>query len=153
MWVPAFACLACRATVPDVPGVCATCGARYAIRDGILRFASDERLSEFAAFLTQYLAVRHADGHVPGTADEYRALPRVSRSHPAAVEWRIRRRSLETLQRLSLGTARPMRVLDLGAGNGWLSHQIARRGHDAVAVDLNDDAGDGLAACRAYAAP
>ena len=38
------------------------------------------------------------------------------------------------------------RILDLGAGNGWLSYRLARRGHGVAAVDLNDDPQDGLGA-------
>jgi SAM-dependent methyltransferase len=44
-----------------------------------------------------------------------------------------------------------MRVLDLGAGNGWLSHRLAELGHDVVAVDASDDEADGLGAARHYA--
>jgi SAM-dependent methyltransferase len=44
----------------------------------------------------------------------------------------------------------PVRVLDLGAGNGWLSHRIASFGHHVVAVDQQDDEADGLGVCRHY---
>jgi ubiquinone/menaquinone biosynthesis C-methylase UbiE len=47
----------------------------------------------------------------------------------------------------------PIRVLDLGAGCGWLSHRLASLGHSVVAVDLQDDELDGLGACRYYSAP
>jgi len=40
-------------------------------------------------------------------------------------------------------------VLDLGAGNGWLSNRLAEAGYRPCAVDLSADAGDGLgAACH-----
>ena len=44
----------------------------------------------------------------------------------------------------------PLRVLDLGAGSGWLSHRLASLGHHVVAVDRLDDEADGLGACRHY---
>ena len=44
-------------------------------------------------------------------------------------------------------------VLDLGAGNGWLSHRLAMLGHQCVAVDCNDDAEDGLGAFVHYGTP
>ena len=44
------------------------------------------------------------------------------------------------------------RVLDLGAGNGWLAYQLSRRGHSVVAVDWSDDEFDGLGALCHYAA-
>ena len=45
-------------------------------------------------------------------------------------------------------TAEPIRVLDVGAGNSWLSHRLASFGHQVVAVDRLDDELDGLGAWR-----
>ena len=49
--------------------------------------------------------------------------------------------------------ARPLRLLDLGAGNGWLSYHLARRGHEAAAVDLTVNDFDGLGAHVHFDAP
>jgi SAM-dependent methyltransferase len=43
-----------------------------------------------------------------------------------------------------------LQVLDLGAGVGWLSNQLARLGHAPCAIDLNLDPRDGLGAARHY---
>jgi SAM-dependent methyltransferase len=43
-----------------------------------------------------------------------------------------------------------LRILDLGAGNGWLSNRLAERGHSVTAIDLSDDPFDGLGAVRHY---
>jgi SAM-dependent methyltransferase len=40
----------------------------------------------------------------------------------------------------------PLRVIDLGAGNGWLSYRLAQRGHAVAAVDLLTNPLDGLGA-------
>ena len=45
---------------------------------------------------------------------------------------------------------RPLRVLDLGAGNCWLANRLAQRDHDVVAVDLLTNKSDGLGAQRYY---
>lgn len=34
---------------------------------------------------------------------------------------------------------RPLRVLDLGCGNGYISAELARRGHEVVGVDVSED--------------
>src|SRR5260370_16718616 len=47
-------------------------------------------------------------------------------------------------------TGRPLRILDLGAGSGWLSARLTEVGHSCVAVDWLDDAEDGLGAIRHY---
>ncbi|MEI6031831.1 MAG: class I SAM-dependent methyltransferase [Synechococcaceae cyanobacterium ELA739] len=36
---------------------------------------------------------------------------------------------------LSIHSSRPLRILDLGCGNGWLSGWLHERGHDVVGVD------------------
>jgi SAM-dependent methyltransferase len=45
---------------------------------------------------------------------------------------------------------RSLDILDLGAGNGWLSYRVALEGHRAIAVDLRSDAVDGLGAAEAF---
>ena len=44
----------------------------------------------------------------------------------------------------------PLDVLDLGAGNAWLSNRLAQKGHRPVAIEIFTDALDGLAAARHY---
>jgi SAM-dependent methyltransferase len=39
-----------------------------------------------------------------------------------------------------------MKILDLGAGNGWMSYRLALRGHQPVAIDLLTSDQDGLGA-------
>jgi SAM-dependent methyltransferase len=51
---------------------------------------------------------------------------------------------------LPLVGTRPLRVLDIGAWNGWLSHRLALIGHDVTAVDYFADPHDGLGARRFY---
>jgi SAM-dependent methyltransferase/uncharacterized protein YbaR (Trm112 family) len=43
-----------------------------------------------------------------------------------------------------------LRIVDLGAGVGWLCHRLAQLGHHPLAVDLSLDDRDGLAAARHY---
>jgi len=43
-----------------------------------------------------------------------------------------------------------LRVIDLGAGVGWLSNRLAGLGHYPCAIDLNLDPRDGLGAARRY---
>jgi len=50
-----------------------------------------------------------------------------------------------------IGNGRSLDILDVGAGNGWLANQLARRGHTVAALDLADDARDGLGARVHYA--
>jgi SAM-dependent methyltransferase len=76
-------------------------------------------------------------------------------SGPLARQWSVRARSWEAFRRRVLLPAQrradvhatgPLRVLDLGAGNGWLAHRAALGGADALALDVRDDRVDGLGA-------
>ena len=70
---------------------------------------------------------------------------------PLAAQWRIRARTYDRFVAAVLApferkAGRPLSILDLGAGDGWLAARMAGRGHRAVALDVRLDAVDGLAA-------
>jgi SAM-dependent methyltransferase len=131
---------------------CHSCGARFERRDGIYCFLTADRRAAAEPFGKQYRLIREKDGYGSAVPDYYRMLPIVSRDDPRSAEWRIRRESYAHLQQQVLPAVwvGPVRILDVGAGNGWLSHRLAAFGHHAVAVDLLDDSMDGLGACRYY---
>ncbi len=104
-------------------------------------------MSSLERFLEPYQAVRRAEGWGAGDAAYYLRLPQVAASDPQRAIWQVRAASFQALL-LLLGAHR--RVLDVGAGNGWLAYQLTRRGHSVVAVDVNDDARDGLGAFGHY---
>ena len=120
-------------------------------RDGIYRLLPPRRLEEVEPFLTQYRRIRAADGYRQRSAAYFRSLPNVEAGDAQAGTWRVRQESLRNLGRvLGRFKARPLRILDLGAGNGWLSHRLTGLGHSCVAVDWLDDVEDGLGAFRNY---
>jgi SAM-dependent methyltransferase len=134
--------------------VCEWCGHRIPRTSDIFRAASPGQAADLAPFLAQYQQVRRADGHGRRTPDALCALPDVSAEDPRRAEWYIRRQSFETMCRVAgLAHGASKRVLDVGAGCGWLSHRLARLGHVPVAVDLRVDPEDGLGACSAYGVP
>ncbi|MEO7455895.1 MAG: class I SAM-dependent methyltransferase [Gemmatimonadaceae bacterium] len=97
-------------------------------------------------------------------AEEGRRMPLSSllelpyvRNGPHERQWRVRARSYDTFVARVLSPAarhagRALRVLDLGAGNGWLSWRLARAGHDALALDVREDDVDGLGAASGFLA-
>jgi SAM-dependent methyltransferase len=46
-----------------------------------------------------------------------------------------------------------LKILDLGAGNGWLANRLAQRGHLVAAIDLMTNSFDSLGAYIHYEAP
>jgi SAM-dependent methyltransferase len=148
-----FACPRCREELgPEL--VCVGCGQRYGQLDGIYHFLLPERAEALAHFMEQYRRVRAHDGYRPRPGDYYRALPFTPDHDPQAPIWRVRAATFAAFvrrARLAPTSASPgMDVLDLGAGNGWLCHRLSTLGHRCTAVDLLDDADDGLGALAHY---
>ncbi|HWN44766.1 MAG TPA: class I SAM-dependent methyltransferase, partial [Thermoanaerobaculia bacterium] len=118
--------------------------------DGIWRFLPPERAEIFAPFLRDYTRIRHAEGRGSEDPEHYLRLPDCDPSHPIAWQWQMRRQTWETFRRRVLPRLGP-KILDLGAGVGWLSHRLAGLGYQPCAVDVSVDDRDGLAAARHYA--
>jgi SAM-dependent methyltransferase len=75
---------------------------------------------------------------------------------PQRKQWETRARTFDAfldhiIEPLAVRCGRALRVLDLGAGNGWLCYRLASLGHETTAVDLRFDAVDGLGAADGYA--
>jgi len=103
-----------------------------------------------AQFVREYRTVRRAEGWGSVDPAYYAALPYRDLSGRYPEIWRIRARSYDTLVSRVLRPRELTRlnVLDLGAGNAWLSGRLARRGHHVIALDVLDDPLDGLGAVR-----
>jgi len=68
-------------------------------------------------------------------------------------DWRVRSASFRALQKLLIfqsDRVTQAKILDLGAGNGWLSKRLAGAGHQMTAVDLLDNDWDGLGAHKHF---
>jgi SAM-dependent methyltransferase len=109
-------------------------------------------------FLEDYRTIRHAEGRGSDSSDYYRALPSCDRSDPNAAMWAMRSKTYSSfvkniLEPLENYASSPLDVLDLGAGNCWLSHRLALRRHRPVALDIFVDERDGLQAARHYPNP
>ncbi len=142
-------CPACRQPArEDQP--CRNCGFIMRRQGGILRALPPERRAHYARFFEEYGAVRHAEGRGSQDRAYYRALPYRDLTGQNQDQWRIRARTYDYFRRHVL-PRKSLDILDLGAGNGWLSWRLARLGHRPVAVDVWTDPLDGLgAAVRAF---
>jgi SAM-dependent methyltransferase len=108
-------------------------------------------------FLDDYVKIRHAEGRGSPDSEYYFALPYRDITGRLQDQWSIRAKSYEHLERRVLPTIesrvdRALAIADLGAGNCWMSHRLALRGHQPIAIDILDDPLDGLGAGRHYQA-
>ena len=128
---------------------CSQDGLTFHKVDGIWRFLLPERMEYYARFIRDYETVRRFEGR--GSADEsyYRTFP-----YHASSDWKIRATSFNAFVKQVIipfeKNKRPLQILDLGAGNGWLSNQLASRGHSVAAIDLTINNFDGLGCHRFY---
>jgi SAM-dependent methyltransferase len=130
---------------------CASCGATYEWRDGILSLLPAARREYFANFLREYTHIRLAEGRGAQPASYYTRLPECDATHPLAWQWRVRRGTVRAFDREIAPSLRPQsKILDLGAGCGWFSNHLAGLGHYPCAIDVTIDDQDGLGAARHY---
>ncbi len=77
-----------------------------------------------AAATELYLQVRQKEGRLYPD-DVVAQLPYVVANHPLKKEWEARRASMKKVARYVAGLPRSVRLMELGCGNGWLSHHLA----------------------------
>jgi SAM-dependent methyltransferase len=122
---------------------------------GIWKALPPERQRYYERFLMEYQIVRAAEGRGGDEASFYLALPYKDLTGRNQWQWTIRGRTFHCLEdvvlpKLESEYKSPLLVLDLGAGNGWLSYRLTVRGHRPVAVDLLTNNTDGLGAACHY---
>ncbi len=144
-------CPNCREVI-DAEALACPNGHRFICRSGVLSLLAESFGRELRPFLESFQAVRAAERKRrvdPAIYDRLPFIPADMGDVQFQLEWRLRQSDLVVVaDRLR---ERPRsRVLDIGAWNGWLSHQLARRGHEVTAIDYFSDEYDGLGARRFY---
>lgn len=134
---------------------CSSCFFVLQTENGIWKALPVDREAYFRRFMTEYQIVRAAEGRGGPSSEYYLALPYHDFSGRRESQWAIRSRTFcyienKIMPLLESRCRFPMKILDLGAGNGWMSYRLALRGHQPVAVDLLTNDQDGLGAAVHY---
>jgi ubiquinone/menaquinone biosynthesis C-methylase UbiE len=137
------------------PHDCITCRSRLACEQGIWKALLPERVARYSRFVEDYESIRAAEGRGSTNSAYYLALPYRDLSGRLSSQWALRARTFRYIERrilprISTLVHKELRILDLGAGNGWMSYRLASDGHSPVAVDLLTNDQDGLGAARHY---
>ena len=153
-------CPQCGGAIGDLPKdrvslTCPRCKMDMPCRRGVWQALLPEREAYFERFVGDYQSIRASEGRGSTSDDYYLALPYRDLSGRNSRQWAIRARTFRYIERKILPgivtLARPtLRILDLGAGNGWMSYRFASHGHEPIAVDLLANAQDGLEAAEHY---
>jgi len=94
------------------------------------------RLKEIL-FEKKYILIRTLENRLY-TDDELAKLPEISATHTHHKEWQIRKNSCQRLVRYLSTRRRSPEILEIGCGNGWLSHQLAQiPGTKVTGMDIN----------------
>jgi len=84
-----------------------------------------------------YLTVREKEGRFY-TDEQVSRLPEIEQSHPYFHEWQMRARSGKRLVNYLQKKNKPLSILEIGCGNGWLSAKLAELGGALVTgLDAN----------------
>jgi len=110
----------------------------------------EERAFHYAKFIEEYERIRSAEGRGSQSEEFYTALPYKDISDRNSDQWKIRSRSYDYIIRRVIRPFHRSRVLDLGAGNCWMSFRLSLAGHKPVAVDLLTNQNDGLGAAMHF---
>jgi len=144
-------CPRCRA---DLGGLdCTSCGFRLQISRGIVRALPAERVAYYTRFMEDYERIRAAEGRGSESEEFYLGLPYKDITGRNSKQWLIRARSYDYLTQHVLQQIPQKnggRILDLGAGNCWMSFRLALAGYHPFAVDLLSNDRDGLGAAAHY---
>jgi len=144
-------CPRCKADIEEF--VCPSCAFEMQISRGIVRALSPEQASHYARFIEDYEHIREAEGRGSESSDFYLNLPYKDASDNNSGQWRIRACSYDYMYKHVLKPTPQMdggRILDLGAGNGWMSFRLTLAGYKPVALDLLTNGHDGLGAAVHY---
>lgn len=96
--------------------------------------ASTETSTDFGRL---YLAIREHEKRAYTDA-EVSHLPDIDLLHPHYAEWQIRKRSAARLINYLHKKQRPLNILEVGCGNGWLAAKIADvPGVNVTGIDIN----------------
>ena len=119
---------------------------------GIVNALLPERLAYYTRFLEDYEHIRAEEGRGAKNDEYYLALPHKDQSGRNSRQWEIRACSFDYLlehvlhKYLHVGG----RILDVGAGNCWMSYRLRLEGYSPVSVDLLTNDRDGLGAAEHY---
>lgn len=134
---------------------CIGCYLRLDMHEGIWQALPEERAAYYSQFIADYEMIREAEGRGSQNAEYYLALPYKDVSGKNQTQWTIRSRTYSylaknILPKIQAAAGANAHVLDVGAGNGWMSYRLAQTGLRPVAVDLLVNDQDGLGAAKHY---
>ena len=90
------------------------------------------------SFEQLYCSLREKEGRIY-TDEQLLQLPGIEKDHPHFAEWQLRKESYLRLENYLRKRVFPVKILEVGCGNGWLSHRLSLlQGSDITGIDINN---------------
>lgn len=90
-------------------------------------------------FSRQYFLLRKKEGRIYSDQD-VACLPEIDKDHQHYKEWRIRKGSSDRLIKYLVKKQKPLEILEVGCGNGWLAAKLSAISYSEVtAIDINSE--------------
>lgn len=88
-------------------------------------------------FEKQYILLRAKEKRIY-TDEEVKQIPNISKHHPHYKEWLMRKDSFQKLFNYLQAKKQPLKILEIGCGNGWLSNRLTQiAGAEVTGFDIN----------------
>jgi ubiquinone/menaquinone biosynthesis C-methylase UbiE len=88
-------------------------------------------------FEKKYIQIRTLESRLY-TDEELTQLPDIGAAHPHYKEWQLRKRTARRLVHYLSARKKTLEILEVGCGNGWLTHQLAEiPGTRVTGLDIN----------------
>ena len=98
---------------------------------------SEASSNRYSKFEEAYIKLRKSENRIFSDADVLQ-LPNVQKQHPHYLEWKIRKQSAKRLSNYIKSLKRPLTILEVGCGNGWLSALLAQIPQTTITgIDIN----------------
>jgi SAM-dependent methyltransferase len=89
------------------------------------------------SFEERYLSLREKEGRIYSD-EQVLQLPNIEKNHPHYNEWQIRKETCNRLRNYFEKRSSPLKILEVGCGNGWLAHQLSEiPGSKVTGIDIN----------------
>jgi len=100
-------------------------------------YHTDQLPSDTSLFERQYISIRTKEQRIY-TNEEVALLPDISPNHIHYTEWQIRKRSSQKLINYLRKKNKPLKIAEIGCGNGWLSAKLSDINNSTVTgLDIN----------------
>ena len=121
---------------------------QFSQENGVIQLFTPETSARLIPYLENFNQYRKKAGWHINDPTIFPRLPHISEA-TALGHWKPKQHDLRLIKKLLTGK-KSLKILEIGAWNGWLSHHLVKWGHSLTTIDYFDSQNDGLKAMKFY---